>query len=198
MENKDNTLTEMQEQMQQQMQQLREKLDKQKIVNERILKKSCSQTASRLRFKANLPILFGVAAMLLVPSLRSFGVSMGFILFTWVLMLVCIVATVLTNRHIPQMDRDLVTATRELTRFKKIHAEWIKFAIPMVIVWVGALCWDLFRNGSGDDPLLRYSLLAGIVTGIILGGILGFKVRRDQLTAADDLFSQLEDLHRDQ
>ena len=30
MENKDNTLTEMQEQMQQQMQQLREKLDKQK------------------------------------------------------------------------------------------------------------------------------------------------------------------------
>ena len=96
------------------------------------------------------------------------------------------------------MDRDLVTATRELTRFKKIHAEWIKFAIPMVIVWVGALCWDLFRNGSGDDPLLRYSLLAGIVTGIILGGILGFKVRRDQLTAAADLLSQLEDLHRDQ
>ena len=47
MENKDNTLTEMQEQMQQQMQQLREKLDKQKIVNERILKKSCSQTASQ-------------------------------------------------------------------------------------------------------------------------------------------------------
>lgn len=198
MENKDNTLTEMQEQMQQQMQQLREKLDKQKIVNERILKKSCSQTASRLRFKANLPILFGVAAMLLVPSLRSFGISMGFILFTWVLMLVCIVATVLTNRHIPQMDRDLVTATRELTRFKKIHAEWIKFAIPMVIVWVGALCWDLSRNGNGDDPLLRYSLLAGIVTGIILGGILGFKVRRDQLTAADDLLSQLEDLHHDQ
>ena len=73
MENNDNTLREMQEQMQQ----LRDKLDNQKIVNERILKKSCSQTASRLRFKANLPILFGVAAMLLVPSLRSFGVSMG-------------------------------------------------------------------------------------------------------------------------
>ena len=127
---------------------------------------------------------------------------MGFIIFTWVLMLVCIVATVLTNRHIPQMDRDLVTATRELTRFKKIHAEWIKFAIPMVIVWVGALCWDLFRNGSGIDPMLRYGFLAGVVAGVILGGLLGgllgFKIRRDQLTAADDLLSQIEDLHRDQ
>ncbi len=194
MENNDNTLREMQEQMQQ----LRDKLDSQKIVNERILKKSWSQTASRLRFKANLPILFGVAAMLMVPALRELGVSMGFIIFTWVLMLVCIVATILTNRHIPQMDRDLVTATQELTRFKKIHAEWIKFAIPMIIVWVGYLCWDLFRNGSGIDPMLRYGFLAGVVAGVILGGLLGFKIRRDQLNAADDLLDQLEELHRDQ
>jgi hypothetical protein len=193
MENNDTTLREMQEQMQQ----LRDKLDNQKIVNERILKKSCSQTASRLRFKANLPILFGAAAMLMMPALRIYGVSMGFIIFTWVLMLVCIVATILTNRHIPQMDRDLVTATQELTRFKKIHAEWIKFAIPMIIVWVGYLCWDLFRNGSGIDPMLRYGFLAGIVTGVILGGLLGFKLRRDQLNAADELLNQIEELQRD-
>ena len=88
MENNDNTFREMQEQMQQ----LREKLDNQKIVNERILKKSCSQTASRLRFKANLPILFGAAAMLTAPSLLNLGISMAFVVFTWVLMLVCIVA----------------------------------------------------------------------------------------------------------
>ena len=193
MENTDTTLREMQEQMQQ----LREKLDSQKIVNERILKKSCSQTASRLRFKANLPILFGVAAMLMVPALREFGVSMGFILFTWVLMLVCIVATILTNRHIPQMDRDLVTATQELTRFKKIHAEWIKFAIPMIIVWVGYLSWDLLRNGSSDDPMLRYSFLAGIVTGVILGSLVGFKLRRDQMKAADELINQIKELKKD-
>ncbi|MBQ6073779.1 MAG: hypothetical protein IJK90_07705 [Bacteroidales bacterium] len=192
MENNDNTFREMQEQMQQ----LREKLDNQKIVNERILKKSCSQTASRLRFKANLPILFGAAAMLTAPSLLNLGISMAFVVFTWVLMLVCIVATILTNKHIPQMDRDLVTATEELTRFKKIHAEWIKFAIPMVIVWIGFLCWDLFRNGE-MDPILRYSFLAGVGTGIILGGILGFKIRRDQLNAADELLDQIEELRRD-
>ncbi len=192
MENNDNTLREMQEQMQQ----LREKLDKQKIVNEQILKKSCRQTVSRLRFKSNLPILFGVAAILLVPSIQSLGVSMAFVILTWVLMLVCIVATVLTNRHIPQMDRDLVTATQEITRFKKIHAEWIKFAIPMVILWVGFLCWDLFRNGD-MDPILRYSFMAGVATGIVLGGILGFKIRRDQLNAANELLDQIEELQRD-
>ena len=193
MENNDNTLREMQEQMQQ----LRDKLDSQKIVNERILKKSCSQTASRLRFKANLPILFGVAAMLMVPALREFGVSMGFIIFTWVLMLVCIVATILTNRHIPNMDKDLITAAQELTRFKKIHAEWIKFAIPMVILWVGFLVWDFLRNNDFDQAA-SLAFLAGIGTGIVLGGIVGLKLRRDQLNAADELLDQIEELHRDQ
>ena len=192
MENTDTTLREMQEQMQQ----LREKLDNQKIVNERMLKKSCNQTVNRLKFKANLPILFGVAACLLVPSLLSLGVSTYFIIFTWALMLVCIVATVLTNRHIPSMDKDLVTAAEELTRFKKIHAEWIKFAIPMVIVWVGFLCWDLFRNEE-IDTALKYSFLAGIGTGIVLGGILGFKMRRDQLNAADELLDQIDELRRE-
>ena len=86
---------------------------------------------------------------------------------------------------------------KELTRFKKIHAEWIKFAIPMILAWVGYLCWDLFRNGSGIDPILRYGFLAGVVAGVILGGLLGFKIRRDQLNAADDLLDQLEELHRD-
>ncbi|MBQ5934762.1 MAG: hypothetical protein IJL68_02010 [Bacteroidales bacterium] len=194
MENNDTTLREMQEQMQQ----LRDKLYSQKIVNERILKKSCSQTATRLRFKANMPVIFGAAAILMVPSLRELGVSMGPIIFTWVLMLVCIVATILTNRHIPQMDSDLVTATQEITRFKRIHAEWIKFAIPMIIVWVGYLSWDLLRNSNADAPALRYALLAGVITGALLGALLGFKIRRDQLNAADELLDQIEELHRDQ
>ena len=193
MENTDNTLLE----MQQQLQQLKDKLDSQKIVNERVLRKSCSMTANRLRFKSNLPILFGVAAILMSPSLYTLGVSIPFLIFNAALMLFCIAATVLTNRHIPSVDSDMVTAAEELSKYKKIHAEWIKFNIPMIIVWVGYLCWDLFRNGSGIDPMLRYGFLAGVVAGVILGGLLGFKIRRDQLNAADDLLDQLEELHRD-
>lgn len=192
MENNDTTLREMQEQMQQ----LREKLDSQKIVNERMLKKSCSQTLNQLKFKAYIPILFGVAACLLAPSLLNMGVSNYFVIFTWVMMLVCIVATVLTNRHIPSMDKDLLTAAEELTRFKKIHAEWIKFAIPMVILWVGCLVWDFLRNNPFDKAA-TICFLAGIGTGIVLGGVVGFRLRRDQLNAADELLDQIEELRRE-
>ena len=47
------------------------------------------------------------------------------------------------------------------------------------------------------DPILRYSFMAGVATGIVLGGILGFKIRRDQLNAADELLDQIEELQRD-
>ena len=192
MENTDNTLRE----MQQQMQQLREKLNKEQIINERLLQKSCRQTVDRLKFKSNLPIVFAIIAILCSPAYLSFGLSPWFLIFTCVLMLVSIVATILTNRHIPQMDKDLVTATNELTRYKKIHAEWLKYSIPALIVWLGCLIWDFLRNQT-ISKVEFYGFLAGISTGLILGILLGLKIRRDQLNAADELISQIEELQKD-
>jgi hypothetical protein len=192
MENTDNTLRE----MQQQMQQLREKLNKEQIINERLLQKSCRQTVDRLKFKSNLPIVFAIIAILCSPAYLSFGLSPWFLILTCVLMLVSIVATILTNRHIPQMDKDLVTATNELTRYKKIHAEWLKYSIPALIVWLGCLIWDFLRNQT-ISKVEFYGFIAGISTGLILGLILGLKIRRDQLNAADELISQIEELQKD-
>lgn len=189
MENTDNTLLE----MQQQLRQLKAKLDDQKIVNEKILRKSCSQTISRLKFKSNLPIVCGVVAMLAVPSLMSFGASLAFVIFTWVMMLICIGATVYTNQFIPRVDTDMVTAAEGLRKYKKINAEWIKFGLPMAAVWVGWLVWEAVKNAGAQGPQL-YGFLAGIGTGIIVGVIIGLKIRRDQLNGADELLAQLQDL----
>ena len=177
MENTDNTLRE----MQQQMQQLREKLNKEQIINERLLQKSCRQTVDRLKFKSNLPIVFAIIAILCSPAYLSFGISPWFLIFTCVLMLVSIVATILTNRHIPQMDKDLVT---------------VKYSIAALIVWLGCLIWDFLRNQT-ISKVEFYGFIAGISTGLILGILLGLKIRRDQLNAADELISQIEELQKD-
>ena len=189
MENTDITLLE----MQQQLQQLKDKLNSQKIVNERVLRKSCSLTANRLRFKSNLPILFGAAAILMSPSLYAMGVSIPFLIFNAVLMLVCIVATVLTNRHIPSVDSDMVTAAEGISKYKKIHAEWIKFGLPMAFIWIGLLVWETIRHGELEGPSL-YGFLTGVAAGVIIGMLVGFKLRRDQLDAADELLYQLKEL----
>ena len=188
MENLDNTLLEMREQMRQ----LKEKLDNQKIVNERIMRKSCTQTFNRLKLKSNLPIFFGLFAILLSPSFLQLGMSMRFVIFTGVMMLVCIVATFLTNMHIPRMDSDLVTATEELRKYKKIHAEWIKIALPLLAIWIGLAILDAVKNiGRSGQELYG---MAGLSVGVIVGLLLGLKLRRDQMNAADDLLAQLKEL----
>ncbi len=191
METTDNTLREMQEQMKV----LREKLDNEKIVNKRILGKVVSQNANRLRFKSNVPIIFGVAAILMTPSYLTLGASWISVGFTWALMIICIVATILCNRHIPRMDKDLVSAAEELSKYKKFHAEWLKFAIPAIILWLGILIWDMLRGEQMSQPE-TISLFAGLAAGVTLGLIIGLKLRRDQLQAADDLIDQIEELKR--
>ena len=191
MENSDNTLLE----MQQQLQQLKDKLSSQKIVNERILRKSCNATASRLRFKSNVPILFGVAAILMTPSLHTLGASTPFLIFNVALMLFCIIYTVFTNRHIPSVDSDMLSAAEGLHKYRKIHADWIKFGLPMAFVWIGLLVWETIRHGELEGPSL-YGFLTGVAVGIILGLLVGLKLRRDQLEAADELLRQIEELKK--
>jgi hypothetical protein len=189
METTDKTILEMQDQMNE----LREKLENQKIINHKVLGKAVSQTVSRLKMKSNIPIIFGVAAILLAPSYFNLGASWISVGFTWALMLICIAATIICNRHIPRMDRDLVTAAEELTKYKRFHAEWLKFAIPAVILWLGVLVWDVLR-GSELDQAETIALFSGIAVGVVLGCLIGFKLRRDQLDSADDLLDQIEDL----
>ena len=189
METTDNTLLE----MQRQMQQLREKLESQKIVNERILRKSCRRTIDRLRVKSNAPIIAGIAGLALIPVLHQLGFSNLLLIVTGILMLAGITASLITKQYIPNLDKDLVTATTELTRFRKINADWYKYGIPFLLVWLGILIWDVVKNLQLGGPEL-YGIICGSVIGLVVGLVLGLKNRRDILDASDDLLGQIEEL----
>ena len=189
METNDNTLQE----MQQQMQQLRDMLADQKIVNERILRNSCRTTVNRLRIKSSVPIIAGFAGLGLLPVLRSLGFSYTFLIVTGVFLLVAMAATMITKRFIPSVNRDLVTAATEITKFRKINADWYKFGIPCLIVWLGLLVWDIVKNMNlGGEEL--YGFICGGAVGLLIGLGLGLKNRRDLLNASDELLAQIEEL----
>ena len=191
METTDNTLLE----MQQQMKQLREKLESQKIINERILRKSCGRTIDRLRFKSNVPIFAGAAGLALIPFLHHQGFSNLLLIVTGVLMIAGISATLITKQYIPNLDKDLVSATTELTKFRRINADWIKYGLPALFVWLGVLIWDVASNHMFSGSEL-YGFIAGASVGLVIGLVLGLKNRRDILNASDDLLSQIEDLQK--
>ena len=189
METTDNTLLE----MQQQMQQLRKQLDAQKIVNGRMLRQAMNQTANRLRFKYFVPCIFAVAGIFLSPALLSLGFSLPVVISYIVMMLAGVAATVIINVHLPRMDKDLVTAASEVSKFRKLNANWYKVGAPVGLAWLAVMIWDMVKN-IGVDAEKLYGLIGGIAVGLIIGGLLGWKNRRDVLDAADDLLDQIDEL----
>ena len=189
METTDNTLLE----MQQQMQQLRKQLDAQKIVNGRMLRQAMNQTANRLRFKYFVPCIFAVAGIFLSPALLSLGFSLPVVISYIVMMLAGVAATVIINVHLPRMDKDLVTAASEVSKFRKLNANWYKVGVPVGLAWLAFMIWDMVKN-IGVDAEKLYGLIGGIAVGLIIGGLLGWKNRRDVLDAADDLLDQIDEL----
>ena len=192
METNDNTLLE----MQQQMQQLRKMLDDQKIVNENLLRNACSRRLDRIRLKSRIPYIAGAAAILSLGSFYGLGMSTAFLIYSFVIMLICIVATAITNSHLPRLDRDLVSAGEELVKFRKMHAEWLKIGIPMLLVWIGLLVWDFFfRQGLSDKDVV-IPMVCGVSVGLAVGLFAGLKVRRDILDGTDELLAQIEELRK--
>ena len=140
-----------------------------------------------------MPIVAGVFGLALIPALHHLGFSNLLLIATGVLMLAGIVATILTKQYIPDLNKDLVTATTELTKFRKINAEWYKYGLPCLFVWLGILIWDVVKNLQiGGSEL--YGFIAGACVGLVLGLVFGLKNRRDILNASDDLLGQIEEL----
>lgn len=189
METTDNTLLE----MQQQMQQLREKLESQKIVNGRLLRNSCRNSISRLKLKSSVPLIAGFAGLAMIPVLMELGFSDWFLAVTGLMMLTAIAVTLYVKRFIPRVDTDLLTSAEDVARFRKTNADWIKLGLPALVVWLVLFILDSWKN----IPLVSeniYPFIGGVVTGLLIGVLLGLKNRRDILRASDELLSQIEDL----
>ncbi|MCR5351760.1 MAG: hypothetical protein K6E35_04630 [Bacteroidales bacterium] len=196
METNDKTMLE----MQQQIQQLQKKLDDQKIVSDQMLRRACARGIDSLRYKARLPMIAASLAVLCgVGSFHNLGFSLALILFTLVIVLVALVASMRLTSHLPEMDSDLVSATEEVSRFRKGHADWIKYGIPILVVWLGWMVCELFFIiPSGIDPELVVYLASGLVCGLVIGLFLGLRNRRKILDSADKLLEQIEELKKGQ
>ena len=188
METTDNTLKE----MQQQMQLLKDKLAKQTIVNEQMMRKAYAGGIKDLRSNYSVKTIAAVAAMLGCPSFYNVGCSLTFVIFSELIMLIALGIVIYTNALIPKMDDDLLTAAGKLTHFKKINAEWLKYGILVLVLWLGWLVVELF---SGEVTTIGiYAMIVGIVLGLTIGMTLGLKVRRNIKKGIDELLGQIKDM----
>lgn len=187
MDNND-TLT----QMRSQMQALRDKLKNQKIITNELLEKSYRSGLSSLKSKSRQTYIFAAISMLCAPSFYKIGFSICYVCLTELLMIICIIATAMINRNLPDMNNDLLSAAEGLSKFKMKYVNWLKYGILLMLFWIGWIIGEIIGRDIFDGNEIYF--ICGAAAGIIIGAIVGFKLRRNIIQSTEELIDQIKSL----
>mgnify|MGYP004448557977 CR=1 FL=1 len=179
---------------------LKQKLDKQEIVNDRVLRQAMQTTVDNVIKTVEIKALAcGILGILLFPALHfTSGLRLPFCLCSSLIMLICMAATVYFNRPMHRTDlmsADLATVAKEMARFKRRHNMWLSCVAPTVIVpWLAWAYYELCLM-AGTEPLSRYSIILGtsMLIGAVVGGAIGYSWHRKAVNAAESIIRQIEE-----
>ena len=183
------------EDMRQQMNTLKEKLGKQEIVNDRIIRHTMEKDAGKITRRYHFIIAL---CLLMIPYtywvfVMSLDHSLDFWIGTSAFMLVCAGATYYNSQNVTNanmMSNNLVAVGQKMARAKKFDANWLFFGIPAAIGWLAWLTWELYQQ---DTEAARYSLY-GVVFGAIIGTLVGIKIHVNTMHQYQEIIDQIEEL----
>lgn len=193
MENNENNGQELEE-MRAQLTVLKNKLDKEAIINERLLRDTMKRKANVINANAWVSVGAGIFVILwAVLFLPEIGFSWYFVIATIVMMLVCIFFTYKQHKNVNDktMNGDLLTVAKVMKKLKQDYQYWLKYAIIMVAVWFIWLCIE-FVIILGDWKLSLPIVVASAV-GLVIGGFIGLRMHRSVIHNAEDIIKQIEE-----
>lgn len=184
------------ENMRQQMTMLKNKLNKQEIVNDRLVRRSMKNEVNTITRRYYIIMALG---LFMIPYgywcfVKLCGLSVFFWIVTSIFMLICAGATYYTLRKIndpDMMNRNLVEARKRVASAKKFEANWLFFGIPAVVLWMSWFLYETYQlhGGAVSNGLFWGGCIGGII-GAICGLSLNFKTQRQY----QEIIDQIEDL----
>ena len=184
------------EEMRQQMTTLKNKLDKQEIVNDRLMRRSMRNEVNTINRRYN--IIMALCVLMIPYGYWCFVVlshlSIAFWIITSVFMLVCGVATFYNSRKISDpnlMNHNLVEARKKVASAKKFEANWLLFGIPAVILWFSWFVYEIYQIQGGD---FNNGFFWGGCVGGIIGAVCGIKEHLKTQRQYQDIIDQIEEL----
>jgi MFS superfamily sulfate permease-like transporter len=128
----------------------------------------------------------------------KFGFSPYFIIATDIMLAVCIGITIRQRYTLMNLDftqGNLVEVAEKLSKVKTHYHEWIKIAIPMLLIWVSWMAYEALTRMEPSPILMGFLSGAGI--GIIIGGFIGHRVNQKIVRKSTEILKQIEELQKD-
>lgn len=178
---------------------LKEKIEKESIINDKMMRKVMNTNVDKLRAAKRTEYVCALVVIILAPlSFKfSFGSSWAFIAATVVMMAVCMFAT--KRIYGPVTERDLMNGNlkNEAERMRKFKVEmkrWLWVGNSMIAVWIGWLEWEIYHFAADTKRMwYKNSLTIGVVIGLLIGMAAGLRMFMKALRNADEVIRQIEE-----
>ena len=187
------------EEMREQVAILKKKLDKQTIISDTHIRNSMTSKRSDMTRTITATIIAGLfAAPYCTWIFCKFGFSPYFIIATDIMLAVCIAITIRQRYTLKNLDftqGNLVEVAEKLSKVKTHYHEWIKIAIPMLLIWVSWMAYEALTRMEPSPTLMGFLPGAGI--GIIIGGFIGHRINQKIVRKSTEILKQIEELQKD-
>lgn len=185
------------EEMRNQIAILKNKINKQELINERLLADTMKKKVNTINNVERFTIFCAVFCLAAYPLLRYYiGFSWAFVIATCVMMIFCIVATNYIHRPLHDsklMTSDVATVARVMARFKRQYDNWLRYVTPSLLIpW---LLWASYEYTElmGLEGTDRYFAPLPLLVGAAIGGIIGYRQHRKAVQTAEEIIHQLEE-----
>lgn len=187
------------EQMRAQLNLLKGKLEKETIVNERLIRKAMKEKVSSLN-RQTLVLAFII--LLAIPYCtwvftKMLNASWWFIAVTDLFFLVAVIYTYVTHKDLRAkelIDGNLVDVSRKITRMQRLGANWLKFSIPFGILWFAWFLFEVLGRNFDNNPSFSIGVAIGGLVGGIIGGWFGFMFYRRKRKKLLEVIMQIKEL----
>ena len=184
------------QEMREQMAALKEKLNKQEVVNDRLIRDVLSQKMKVINKNGWISGLCG----LFVITFGNFvfyqmGLSTWFLIGTAAMMIFCVATTWISHSWINSNEianGDLLQVAKQAQRLQRVYKNWKYIALPMILVWATWL--GLEYAAEVKDTTMVIGMMSGGVIGGLVGGIIGFRQNKKVINELDEMIRHIEEI----
>ena len=184
------------EQMRSQVDILKRKLEKQAIISDTHIRNSMKSKQYEMTKIIACTIFIGALSLpYCIWIFYKFGFSLLFIVATGLMLAVCLGITIKQRFSLKSFDftqDNLVDVATKLNKVKTHYHEWIKIALPMILLWTS---WLVYEGITRMEPSpIQMGFLTGIGVGVILGGIVGYRINRKIVSKSTEILEHIKEL----
>ena len=184
------------QEMREQMAALKEKLNKQEVVNERLIRDVLSQ---KMKVINKNGWISGICGLFVITfgnfMFYQMGLSTYFLIGTTVMMLFCIATTWISHSWVNSNEianGDLLRVAKQAYRLQKEYKNWKYIALPMILAW-GVWLGLEYAAEVKDTTIVLVTMSGGVVGGLI-GGIIGFRQNKKVINKLDEMIRYIKEI----